>query len=149
MKIFVGSDHAGFKLKQKLLQDLREEYQIVDCGSFNEDSVDYPDIVAKVTQAVLLEEALGILICGTGVGMSITANKIAGIRAALCQDPLTARLAREHNNANILTLGARIIGPYLAQEITRSFINSSFAGGRHQMRLEKIEQIEKYTRRNS
>lgn len=144
MEIALGCDHAGFKLKEEIKQHLQAQGIVVsDFGTFCENSVDYPDIALPVVKAV--REGifpLGILICGTGIGMSIAANKHPGIRAALCNDPYSARCAREHNDANILTLGARVIGPGLALEVVDQFIKAQFKGGRHQHRLNKIALFE-------
>lgn len=143
MKIAIGCDHAGYDLKQELVAQLQEEgHTIVDCGTYSRDSVDYPDIAAAVTSIVLKEDILGILICGTGIGISIAANKVRGIRAALCDNCYTARMSREHNNANIIALGSRVIGPGLAVEVVKTFISTPFAAGRHQRRVEKICQLE-------
>jgi ribose 5-phosphate isomerase B len=146
MIIALGSDHAGFQLKEQVigfLQTLSLKYK--DFGVYNCESADYPDQAALVVQSVKSgESTVGILICGTGIGMSIVANKHRGIRAALCSEPYSARLAREHNNANVLTMGSRVIGPGLAEEIVRNFISSEFTGGRHEKRLSKIEQLEQY-----
>jgi RpiB/LacA/LacB family sugar-phosphate isomerase len=143
LKVAIGCDHAGYDLKQEIIVHLRAEgYTIVDCGAFSRDSVDYPDIAATVTAAVLEQDIPGVIICGTGIGISIAANKIKGIRAALCSDCYTARMAREHNNANVIALGARVIGPGLAVEVVKTFLSSSFAAGRHQRRVEKICQLE-------
>jgi RpiB/LacA/LacB family sugar-phosphate isomerase len=144
MKIAIGSDHAGFQLKQEIIRVLKEDkYDVVDCGAFSTESVDYPDIAEELAQRVLYENIPGILICGTGIGISIAANKFPGIRAALCNDSFSARLAREHNDANILTIGARITGPGLAIEIVKTFLAAKFAGERHQRRVDKISLIEK------
>ncbi|WP_054693570.1 ribose 5-phosphate isomerase B [Syntrophomonas palmitatica] len=150
MKIAIGSDHAGFQLKEEIIQVLQaEKYSVVDCGSFSAAPVDYPDIAEQVVQKVLSQRIPGILICGTGIGISIAANKFAGIRAALCHDTFSARLAREHNDANILAIGARITGPGLAAEIVKTFLAAEFAGDRHQKRLDKISLIEnKYMERS-
>lgn len=143
MEIAIGSDHAGVQLKQDLIAMLAlEGYDTIDCGAYNEDSVDYPDIAEKVAREVLQKNILGIVVCGTGIGISIAANKIFGIRAALCNDLLAARLAREHNDANILAIGSRIIGCGLAEEIVKTFIKTSFAAGRHIRRVEKITALE-------
>lgn len=150
MKIAIGSDHAGFKLKCEIARDLQNDgYEVIDCGTYSEDSVDYPDFAVKVAEQVLQNDARGVLICGTGIGISIAANKIPGIRAALCQNSYVARLAREHNDANIVAVGARITGSGLALEIIRAFLNSEFEGGRHLKRLKKITNIEnKYQERS-
>jgi ribose 5-phosphate isomerase B len=144
MIIAVGSDHAGVHLKTLVVEHLKTSS--VDCKDFgvnSEDSVDYPDIASAVTEAVQSQQCeLGILICGTGIGMSIAANKRKGIRAALCAEPYSARCAREHNDANILTMGSRVIGPGLAAEIVATFLTAEFAGGRHSRRLEKITYLE-------
>jgi len=149
LEIALGSDHAGFSLKQELIIFLkREGHHTIDCGTYSTESVDYPDIAEMVAREVLKKEILGILICGTGIGISIAANKIPGIRAAVCQDLFTARLAREHNNANILAIGARITGSGLAEEIVKVFISTPFAGDRHQRRVDKITDLEnKYRER--
>ena len=150
MKIAIGSDHAGFKLKCEITRDLQNDgYDVIDCGTYSEESVDYPDFAEKVAEQVLQNDARGILICGTGIGISIAANKIPGIRAALCQNSYVARLAREHNDANIVAVGARITGPGLAVEIIRTFLNSEFEGGRHLKRLKKIINIENKHRERS
>ncbi|HOB11528.1 MAG TPA: ribose 5-phosphate isomerase B [Syntrophomonadaceae bacterium] len=143
MKIAIGCDHAGYDLKQEIINHLQNDgHTVVDCGTYSRDSVDYPDIAANVCSLVLEEDIPGILICGTGIGISIAANKVKGIRAALCNDCYTARLAREHNNANIVALGSRVIGPGLAVEVVKTFISTPFAAGRHQRRVEKICQLE-------
>lgn len=144
MKIAIGSDHAGFALKKELIKILEEEAkEVIDCGTYTSDSVDYPDIAEKVAREVLSQNILGVLICGTGIGVTIAANKIPGIRAALCWNVFTARLAREHNNANILAIGSRVTGTDLAVEILKNFIKSDFTAGRHQRRIEKIKEIER------
>ena len=145
MKIAIGSDHGGYQLKERLkkyLQELNIGYK--DFGCKSEKSVDYPDIGFKVSNEVRKGNyERGILICGTGIGMSIVANKIKGIRASLCHDVFSARYAREHNNANILTLGARVIGVGLAQEIVKVWLKTNFSQEeRHNRRLNKIKQEE-------
>ncbi|NLC10741.1 MAG: ribose 5-phosphate isomerase B [Firmicutes bacterium] len=144
-KIVLASDHAGFSLKEELRRYLEDKgYLLEDYGAFASEPVDYPDYALKAARAVAARKfQLGILICGTGIGMAIVANKIPGIRAACCQDCFSARAAREHNDANILTLGARVIGPGLAMMVVENFLEASFQGGRHQRRLEKISSIEK------
>lgn len=143
MKIAIGSDHAGVQLKQDIIAFLiAEGFDPIDCGTYTEDSVDYPDFAEKVAAEVLQKKILGVLVCGTGIGISIAANKIPGIRAALCSELYAARLAREHNDANILAIGARITGCGLAEEIIKTFINTNFAAGRHQRRIEKITALE-------
>ncbi|MGI6114564.1 ribose 5-phosphate isomerase B [Luoshenia tenuis] len=143
--IALGSDHAGFPLKEVVRKYL-EEQQIPfkDYGCFNTDSVDYPDQALKVAQAIVAGEAdRGILICGTGIGISISANKVPGIRAALCGDVYSAKYTRLHNDANILAMGDRVLGEGLALEIVKTFLETKFEGGRHQRRVDKIAQIEK------
>ncbi|MGE5554131.1 MAG: ribose 5-phosphate isomerase B [Betaproteobacteria bacterium] len=145
MKIAIGSDHGGFRLKEEVARFLVEqgiEYQ--DFGCFSTDSVDYPDVALKVARSVAAGKyPLGILMCGTGIGVSIAANKIKGIRAALCHDTYSARLAREHNDANILTMGGRVIGPDLAREIVRAFLAAKYSGDpRHVRRLAKLAACE-------
>lgn len=149
MEIAIGSDHAGVQLKTEIMAILAAEgYNSIDCGAFTEEAVDYPDIAEIVARKVLQQDILGIVICGTGIGISIAANKIPGIRAALCNEPFSASLAREHNDANILALGSRIIGRGLAEEIVKTFLKTTFAAGRHQRRVEKITALEnKYRER--
>jgi len=143
LKIAIGCDHAGYDLKQEIIAHLqKDEHSVIDCGTYSRDSCDYPDIAAQVCSLVLKENIPGILICGTGIGISIAANKLKGIRAALCNDLYTARLAREHNDANVLALGSRVIGPGLAVEVVKTFLSTPFAAGRHQRRVEKICQLE-------
>jgi ribose 5-phosphate isomerase B len=145
MKVAVGSDHGGLDLKKVVSEVLAAEgIQVIDVGTDSRDSVDYPDYAQKVGALVRDGSAdLGILLCGTGIGMSIAANKIPGIRAALAWDIFTARMARRHNNANILTIGGRTTGPELAGEIVRTFVREPFEGGRHEVRVNKIAKIEK------
>src|SRR5690554_300000 len=145
MAIALGSDHAGFALKKMIGEHLEAEgIEFADFGTFCESSVDYPDIALPLIAAVAAGDyQLGILICGTGIGMTIAANKYPGIRAALCSDTFSARCAREHNDANILTLGARVTGPGPALEIVDVFLKSSFQEGRHRRRLDKIAFIER------
>ncbi len=137
MKIALGSDHAGFSLKENVIEYIEASaLTYIDHGVFSEDSADYPDIAASVAQAVQSGESeYGILICGTGIGMAIAANKYQGIRAALCGEAYSAKCAREHNDANILTMGSRVIGSGLVLSIVDVFLNTSFAGGRHNNRL--------------
>ncbi len=146
MHIALGSDHAGFQLKEQVISFLQSSgLKYRDFGVYSEESADYPDQAALVAQAITAGEfTVGILICGTGIGMSIAANKHRGIRAALCSEPYSARLAREHNNANVLAMGARVIGPGLAEEIVGIFLSADYTGGRHARRLGKIEKLEQY-----
>ncbi|NLM42320.1 MAG: ribose 5-phosphate isomerase B [Firmicutes bacterium] len=141
MKIAVGADHGGFQAKQAVIEHLQSKgVDVVDFGTDSEESCDYPDIAQPVAQAVSRGECeRGILICGTGIGMSIAANKVQGIRAALCGDTFSARMAREHNDANILCLGARVTGLGLMLDIIDAYLQGSFLGGRHKTRIEKIE----------
>jgi ribose 5-phosphate isomerase B len=145
VKIALGSDHGGYQLKENLKKYLKElNVEYADFGCENEKSVDYPDIGFKVAIEVKSGKCdSGILICGTGIGMSVIANKVRGIRAALCCNEFTARCAREHNDANILVLGGRVIGPGLAKEIIKVWLNSKFSQEeRHINRLNKIKQEE-------
>lgn len=145
MRIALGSDHAGFSLKQEV-KNLLEElgHEVYDAGTHSTESSDYPDFAAAVGRMVAGGEAdAGILICGTGVGMSIAANKVKGIRAAACYDPFTARMAREHNDANVLCLGAWVVGKGLAMEIVRAFLSAQFSGAeRHLRRISKVKALE-------
>jgi ribose 5-phosphate isomerase B len=145
MQIGLACDHGGFELKEELKAFLKSMgLETIDMGSFHEDSVDYPDYGILLAEKVSRNELeKGILICGTGIGMSIVANKFAGVRAALVNDLYSARCSREHNDANILVIGGRIIGREVAKEIVKVWLNTSFAGGRHKRRLEKIEALEK------
>ena len=145
MKIGLACDHGGFELKEEIKTFLRSiEVEPVDMGTFTEDSVDYPDFGVLVAEKVSRGELeRGILICGTGIGMSIIANKFPGVRAALVNDLYSSRCSREHNDSNILVMGGRILGRDLAKEIVRVWLETPFAGGRHKRRLEKIETLEK------
>ena len=145
MRVAIGSDHGGFKLKAEIIGYLKEkQIEYKDFGTYTPDSVDYPDFARAVADAVVSGNYdRGILCCGTGIGVSIAANKVAGIRAALCHDTFSARMASEHNNANIITMGERVIGPGLARDIVEAWLNSEFAGGRHARRIDKITEIEK------
>ncbi|MGX7091144.1 ribose 5-phosphate isomerase B [Hutsoniella sourekii] len=142
MKIAIGADHGGFELKNKIIDHLKADYEVMDFGPNSSESVDYPDFAVKVTSSIQNSEAdLGILICGTGVGMSIAANKQKGIRAALVGDVFTAQATREHNNSNVLCLGARVTGDMLALMIVDTWLGAEFQGGRHAKRLEKLENL--------
>lgn len=145
MRIAIGSDHRGYRLKQSVAQLLQDKgHQIQDFGCLDERPIDYPDVGGQVAQAVARGDFdRGILICGTGIGMSITANKVPGIRAALCTSPYTARLATEHNNANVLCLGGGVVGPDLAREIVSTYLGATFQGDRHARRVGKIAKLEK------
>ena len=143
-RIAIGADHAGFTVKQAIKKHLEQAgYNVDDVGTESEESVDYPEFARAVAEKVAGGMAqLGVLVCGTGMGMAIAANKVPGIRAAVAHDKLTARLAREHNDANVLTLGARVVDPSQAVEIVREFLDAQFAGGRHQRRVDKITDME-------
>lgn len=148
MRIALGSDHAGYPLKETvkaILDEMKIEYK--DFGAYSPESVDYPDYAHEVSKAVARGEFdRGILVCGTGIGMSIVANKVRGIRAALCNDIFSAKASREHNDANVLCLGARIVGPGVAEEIVKTWLTTEFAGGRHARRVEKIGEVERAER---
>jgi ribose 5-phosphate isomerase B len=142
--IALGADHGGFALKAQLMHYLEElGYQTVDCGTDSDQSVDYPDIALAVAGLVSQGEAsLGIIIDGAGIGSCMAANKVPGVLAAMCYDQATALNSREHNNANVLTLGAGMIGSNLARQIVKTWLDTAFAGGRHQRRVDKIQRIE-------
>jgi ribose 5-phosphate isomerase B len=145
MQIGLACDHGGFELKEELKAFLKSiGFEPIDLGTFNEESVDYPDygilVAGKVSRRELEK---GILICGTGIGMSIVANKFRGVRAALSNDLYSSRFSKEHIDANILVIGGRIVGRELAKEIVKVWLDTPFAGGRHKRRLEKIEALEK------
>lgn len=144
MKVALGSDHAGYRLKEDVKTWLIEwGYQTSDFGAYSEESVDYTDVAAEVARAVAREQyARGILICGTGIGMCIAANKVRGVRAALCHDVFSARVTRLHNNSNVLTMGQRVIGTGLAREIVKVWLEGTYEGGRHDARLKKIKALE-------
>jgi len=142
MKVAIGCDHAGVGLKRRLLDSVLKEYEVIDMGTDSTDSVDYPDIAHKVANAVASGKAeQGILICGTGIGMAMTAGKTKGIRAAACTEPYSAELSRRHNDANILCLGARVIGTGMAEKIVEKWFSTPFDGGRHARRIGKIESL--------
>ena len=139
-ELFVGSDHAGLDLKRELLGVAAElGYEVVDLGTHTSDSSDYPDDAHQVSSAVARGEGLGLLVCGTGLGMSMAANRQRGVRAALCGDMFSASMARKHNDANVICIGARVVGPGLAAEILKAFLSAEFEGGRHQRRVQKID----------
>ncbi|MBQ2294471.1 MAG: ribose 5-phosphate isomerase B [Spirochaetales bacterium] len=142
--IYIGCDHGGFALKQEIFKYIKEDLalEIEDLGCHDTSSVDYPDYAEKVCKKVVSENAQGILICGTGIGISIAANKINGIRCALCSEPFSAEMTRKHNNANVLAMGGRTTGPELAKSIVKAFLSTDFEGGRHQNRLDKIAALE-------
>lgn len=140
-RIIVGGDHAGLELKRVLVDWLRtRDYPVEDIGTHDERSTDYPDYARKVAAAVANGDApLGLLVCGTGVGMSIAANRYPGVRAVVCSEPYSATMARKHNDANVLCLGARVVGSGLATEILEIFLAAEFEGGRHARRVAKID----------
>ena len=144
MYIYIGSDHGAFEMKEFLKEELTKlNIPFEDCGCFNEDSVDYPD-VAKTTCKKVLEnkDSKGVLLCGTGIGISIAANKIKGIRAALCHNEFTAQMATEHNNANVLCMGGRVLDKDTAKNILNAYLHNSFEGERHERRVNKMMDLE-------
>ena len=144
-KLFIGADHAGYPLKQMLLEQLGKSFPgivLEDCGAYRPEPSDYPLFAQAVARKVASEGGLGILVCGSGIGMSITANKVRGIRAAVVWDVSSARMAREHNNANVLCLGARMTANWLAFECVKTWITASFLGERHQGRVDLIGKME-------
>ena len=145
MKWYAGSDHAGFRLKQLMVAVLKElGDEVIDVGTNSEDSCDYPQFGAEVGKRVVAEPGtFGLIICGTGIGISIAANKLPGVRAALVHDDFTAAASRAHNDANIIALGARVVGPGVAESAVRMFRMTQFLGGRHQRRVELIENANK------
>ncbi len=147
-RVVIGSDHAGFSVKEIIRKHLESTgYAVCDLGTSSEESVDYPDYGKAVGEHVVSKHAdLGIAVCGTGIGISIAANKVPGVRAALAHDVNTACLAREHNDANVLALGGRIVTGEAAIEMVQVFLTTAYLGGRHQRRLDKIAQIEKEER---
>ncbi len=146
MKITIGSDHGAVQLKEEVKMVLKEygDVEVKDVGTFGTDSVDYPDIAEKVCGDVVSGKAdRGIVLCGTGIGISIAANKIKGIRCALCTDVYSAKMCRQHNDANVLAMGGRVMGFGPAGEIVRAFVEGKFEGGRHERRVNKIMALEK------
>src|SRR3990167_9583432 len=143
-KILIASDHAGLELKNKIIENIKKMgLEIEDLGTYNTESVDYPDQAAALSKKISNNEYdRGILICGTGIGMSIVANKFPNVRAALVQETYSAKMAREHNDANILVLGGRVVKPDLALELVDVFLKTEFQGGRHQARVDKINKID-------
>jgi ribose 5-phosphate isomerase B len=145
MKIALGCDHGGLEHKNAIGEFLKENgFEVVDFGIYEQVSVDYPDIAKKVCESIIKGETeRGILVCGTGIGMSIAANKYKGIRAAACSEHFSAKYTRLHNNSNVLCLGGRVVGVGTAIELADLFVNTEFEGGRHQNRIDKIAEIEK------
>lgn len=143
MKVALGADHGGFELKEAIKSHLIENgYEIVDFGTDSTESVDYAVFGEKVGEYVVKEGCLGILCCGTGIGISLAANKVNGVRAACCSDYFSAKMTRAHNNANILSMGGRVIGVGLALQLVDVFLTTEFEGGRHQRRIDQITAIE-------
>ena len=144
-KIILGSDHGGYRLKNEIINHLKNlkdcEYKITDMGCFSAESCDYPQIAKAVAQEVLDTKSKGILVCGTGIGMSIVANRYEGIRASHCTDTYTAKMTRAHNDSNILCLGERVTGIGLALEIVDTWLKTAFEGGRHQKRIDMIDKV--------
>ena len=150
-RVVLGADHAGFPIKETIRQFLESaEYLVDDLGTWSEESVDYPDYGKAVGECVAAhKDVFGIAVCGTGIGISIAANKVYGIRAAVAHDVSTARLAREHNDANVLALGGRVVSGRQAIEMAQTFLNTAFLGGRHARRVEKITIIEQDERKKN
>ena len=144
MKIAIGNDHAAVEMKQEIMAYLQElGYEVVNMGTDTHDSCDYPEYGEKVGRAVAAKEVdCAVLICGTGVGISIAANKVKGVRAAVCSDVTTAHLVKEHNNANIIAFGARIVGMETAKDIVSAYLNATYLGGRHERRVQMLNAIE-------
>ncbi len=142
--IVIGSDHGGFELKNIILKYLEDKgIDVIDVGTYSEDSVDYPDIADKLCEKITDGTCeKGILVCGTGIGMNMCANKHKGIRAAQCHDTFSAKMTIQHNNANVLTMGGRVVGSELAKEIVNEFLTNEFLGGRHETRVNKMMAIE-------
>ena len=150
MKIVIGCDHGGLEHKNAIAEHLKSRgFEVVDCGIYENKSVDYPDIAVKVCEQITSGNCeRGILVCGTGIGMSMAANKCRGIRAALCSDTYSAKFTRLHNDSNVLCMGARVLGTGLALEIVDMFSNTDFEGGRHQLRVDMITALEDKLRNN-
>ncbi|MBR2702434.1 MAG: ribose 5-phosphate isomerase B [Erysipelotrichaceae bacterium] len=144
MKIAIGNDHGAYELKFEIMKYVEElGHEVINFGVDSAESVDYPAQGLKVANAVISREAdLGIALCGTGVGISMACNKVKGIRAVVCSEPFSAKMSREHNNANILCMGGRVVGPELGKMIVKEWLNAEFQGGRHQRRVNQIMEIE-------
>ena len=144
MKLVIGSDHGGFQLKGILLAELEKTgHQVTDAGAYTADSVDYPDVASQLAKRVAEGEfERGILVCGTGVGVAIAANKVHGVRAGVVSDTFSAKMSRAHNDCNVLCLGERVVGPGLAMELVTAFLTTPFEGGRHERRVDKIRQLD-------
>lgn len=147
MKLVVGSDHVGLPLKRHLIEYLKQQgHEIIDVGADSEERTDYPIYGCKAAQLVISGEAdYGVLVCGTGVGISFAANKVNGIRAVVCSEPYSAYMARLHNNANMVSMGARVIGEAVAEQIVDAFLKTDYEAGRHQRRIDMLSEIEKGT----
>ncbi len=145
MRIAIGNDHGAVDMKNHVMGWLKDNgYEVVNFGTDSTESTDYPIYAEKVARAVVSGECdKGVLICGTGIGISISANKIHGVRCALCSEPVSTALSRQHNDANIVAMGARTIGPVMAEEIVRTFLTTEFEGGRHARRVEKIMRLDR------
>ena len=145
MRIAIGNDHGAVDMKNHVMGWLKDNgYEVVNFGTDSTESTDYPIYAEKVAKAVVSGECdKGVLICGTGIGISISANKIHGVRCALCSEPVSTALSRQHNDANIVAMGARTIGPVMAEEIVRTFLTTEFEGGRHARRVEKIMRLDR------
>ena len=145
MKIAVACDHGGFRLKNVLVEYLKDTgYEVEDFGTYTEDSCDYPDFASKAAKAVASGSCdKGVVVCGTGIGVSITANKVDGIRCSLCHDVFSAKATRQHNDSNMLAMGQRVIGEGLALEILHAWLESEYEGGRHEARIQKMMALEK------
>lgn len=145
MKIAIACDHGGFRLKNVLIENMKAQgVEVVDFGTYSEESCDYPDYASKAAKAVANGECdRGVVVCGTGIGVSITANKVKGIRCALCHDVFSAKATRAHNDANMIAMGQRVIGEGLAVEILNAWLHTEFEGGRHIKRIEKMMALEK------
>lgn len=144
MRVAIGSDHAGFDLKQSLIARLQDGgHEVLDLGTDGPQSVDYPDFGVAVARKVVSGDAdRGVLVCGTGIGIGIAANKVPGARVATCNDLFTARMSRQHNDANVVSLGSRVVGPGVAEEIVGLFLETEFEGGRHARRVDRIHALE-------
>ncbi|MBI1246965.1 ribose 5-phosphate isomerase B [bacterium] len=145
MRIAIGSDHRGYEVKAKIIELLKKlGHEVVDCGAHDCHSIDYPDIASAVAEKIVAGEVdRGILICGSGIGMAITANKFPGVRAATCHDDLTAEMSRRHNNVNVLCLSADLLGERLIDRMVELWITTEFEKGRHQRRVDKITEVER------
>src|SRR6266545_2860068 len=144
MKWIVGADHAGVELKRRLVEMLRRlGDEVEDLGTHSTESVDYPDYAVRVARKVVAGEGRGLLVCGTGVGMAMAANKVAGVRAAVVTDAFTARVTRAHNDANVMAVGERVVGIGVAEEALRAFRDTPFEGGRHALRVAKVDQLDR------